>query len=187
MAVEIAPRPAPSAGNLVTKRLVLRPFRLSDGPLVEKLAGEFDVAKMLDVVPYPYPEGEGARWIATHETARANNEAWPFAIERDGELTGCVGLNRETDGLLHLGYWIGMPYWGAGIATEAAHAALAFAFDELGEKEVKSGHYADNHASGRVMTKLGFRYARESMRFSKARGHAVRFLDTRLKREHFRR
>ena len=108
----------------------------------------------------------------------------PFAIEREGQLTGCVGLNRETDGLLHLGYWIGMPYWGAGIATEAARAALAFAFDELGEKEVKSGHYADNHASGRVMTKLGFRYAKESMRFSKARGHAVRFLDTRLKREH---
>ncbi len=52
---------------------------------------------------------------------------------------------------------------------------------------MKSGHYADNHASGRVMTKLGFRYAKESMRFSKARGHAVRFLDTRMKRENFRR
>jgi len=187
MAVEYAPRPLPVAGNLATKRLVLRPFRLSDGPAVERMAGDFDVAKMLDVVPYPYPEGAAAKWIATHDEARAANQEWPFAIEKDGELTGCVGLNRESDGLLHLGYWVGQPFWGNGIATEAARAALAFAFDELGEAEVKSGHYADNHTSGRVMTKLGFRYAKESMRFSKARGHAVRFLDTRIKRENFRR
>ncbi len=187
MAVEHAPRPLPVTGSLVTKRLVLRPFRLSDGTIVEELAGDYDVAKMLDVVPYPYPSGAAAKWIATHDEARASNEAWPFAIEHEGALKGCVGLNRESDGLLHLGYWVGKPHWGHGFASEAARAALAFAFDELGESEVKSGHYADNHASGRVMTKLGFRYAKESMRFSKARGHAVRFLDTRIKRENFRR
>lgn len=187
MAVEFAPRPAPGAGILATKRLVLRPFRLSDGPTVEALAGEFEVAKMLDVVPFPYPAGAAARWIATHDDRRGANSEYPFAIEHQGEMVGCVGLNRETDGLFHLGYWIGMPYWGKGFATEAAHGAIAFAFDELGEPEVKSGHYADNHASGRVMTKLGFRYAKESMRFSKARGHAVRFLDTRLARDRFRR
>lgn len=187
MAVEYAPRPAPGAGILASDRLVLRPFRLSDGPTVEELAGAFDVAKMLDVVPFPYPAGDGARWIATHDDNRAAGAEYPFAIEMDGKLVGSVGLNRETDGLFHLGYWIGMPYWGKGIATEAARLALAFAFDDLVEPEVKSGHYADNHASGRVMTKLGFRYAKESMRFSKARGHAVRFLDTRLTREGFRR
>lgn len=187
MAVEYAPRPAPGAGNLATKRLILRPFRLSDAPVVERLAGEFDVAKMLDVVPYPYPEGEAARWIGTHDQGRDDGTDYPFAIEHENALVGSVGLHRESDGLFHLGYWIGMPYWGKGIATEAARGALLFAFDELGEREVKSGHYADNHASGRVMTKLGFRYAKESMRFSKARGHAVRFLDTRMKPEQFRR
>ena len=187
MAVESAPRPVPSAGLLPTERLVLRPFRLSDAAMVEALAGAFDVAKMLDVVPYPYPAGEAARWIGTHDHGRDNGTDYPFAIERDGELVGSVGLHRESDGLFHLGYWIGMPYWGKGIATEAARAALVFAFDECGEREVKSGHYADNHAAGRVMTKLGFRYAKESMRFSKARGHAVRFLDTRILPEQFKR
>ncbi|MCC6920117.1 MAG: GNAT family N-acetyltransferase [Alphaproteobacteria bacterium] len=187
MAVEYAPRPVPEIGALTTRRLVLRSFRLSDAPTVQRLAGDFDVAKMLDVVPFPYPEGEAARWIATHDDRRAQDADYPFAIEHDGEVVGCVGLNRESDGLLHLGYWIGVPFWGKGFATEAARAALEFAFDELTEPEVKSGHYADNHASGRVMTKLGFRYAKESMRFSKARGHAVRFLDTRMKREWFKR
>jgi RimJ/RimL family protein N-acetyltransferase len=187
MAVEFAPRPSPGAGILATRRLILRPFRLSDGPRVEELAGAFDVAKMLDVVPFPYPAGDGARWISGHDAKRDSGEEYPFAIEHEGQLVGSVGLNRETDGLFHFGYWIGMPFWGKGIATEAAQGALTFAFDELGEPEVKSGHYADNHASGRVMTKLGFRYAKESMRFSKARGHAVRFLDTRLTRERFRR
>ncbi len=131
MAVEFAPRPTPGAGALATKRLVLRPFRLSDGPIVETLAGDFDVAKMLDVVPYPYPAGEAARWISTHDASRDGGREYPFAIEREGELVGCVGLNRETDGLFHLGYWIGVPFWGKGFATEAARAALEFAFDEL--------------------------------------------------------
>ena len=187
MDVECAASPVPDMGSLLTSRLGLRPFRLSDAAVVQRLAGDFDVAKMLDVVPFPYPDGEAARWIATHDERRAQNADYPFAIERDGEVVGCVGLNRESDGLLHLGYWIGVPYWGKGFATEAARAALEFAFDELTEPEVKSGHYADNHASGRVMTKLGFRYAKESMRFSKASGHAVRFLDTRMKRDWFRR
>lgn len=187
MAVEFAPRPTPGAGVLATKRLVLRPFRLSDGPGVEDLAGAFDVAKMLDRVPFPYPKGDAARWIATHDQARDDGTDYPFAIEHDGAFVGSVGLHREADGLYHLGYWVGLPFWGKGFATEAAHGALIFAFDELGEREVKSGHYADNHASGRVMTKLGFRYARESMRFSKARGHAVRFLDTRITRDAFKR
>ena len=187
MAVEYAPRPAPGAGARTAPRLVLRSFRLSDGPVVERLAGDYEVAKMLDIVPHPYPQGEAARWIATHEKGRDDGTDYPFAIEQQETLKGLVALHREADGFFHLGYWIGAPYWGQGIATEAARAALAFAFDELGEREVKAGHYADNHASGRVMTKLGFRYAKESMRISKARGHAVRFLDTRITRETFKR
>jgi RimJ/RimL family protein N-acetyltransferase len=151
------------------------------------LAGDYEVAKMLDAVPFPYPAGEGARWISTHEDRRDGGREYPFAIEREGELVGSVGLNREADGLFHFGYWIGQPHWGNGYATEASKALLTFAFDELGERVLNSGHYADNHASGRVMTKLGFRYTRESMHFCKARGTNVRFLDTRLMREHFRR
>lgn len=185
MAVDFTHDPVPGAGHIVTKRLILRPFRLSDATRVEELAGDFEVAKMLDVVPHPYPRGEALRWIAGHDAARAGLRDFPFAIEAAGELAGCVGLDRGAGGALHLGYWIGRPSWGKGYATEAARAALAFAFDELGETLVESGHYADNHASGRVMVKLGFRYVRESKRFSKARGMPVRFLETRLTRETF--
>ncbi len=187
MAVDYAPFPCPGSGHLATKRLTLRPFRLADAEAVERLAGDFDVAKMLDRVPFPYPKGEAEAWIASHEDGRRRGVHYPFAVDSDGELIGSVALDREADGRLHLGYWIGKPWWGKGYATEAARAALGFAFGELGQSAVKSGHYADNHASGRVMTKLGFRYVREGFRFSKARGYAVRFLDTLVDRERFRR
>jgi len=187
MAVEIRPYPDPGSGSLVTKRLVLRPFRLSDGPLVEAFAGDFDVARMLTSVPHPYPAGEAQRWIEGHEAGRAAGRDFPFAIEKDGAFAGCAALDRETDGRFHLGYWVAKPLWGMGVATEAARAVAAFAFDELGVPEVKSGHFTDNHASGRVMTKLGFRYVKESFRSSAARGVAARFLETVLTRDRFKR
>ncbi len=54
-----------------------------------------------------------------------------------------------------LGYWVGVPYWGRGIATEAAGEVLRFAFDVLGLNRVYATHVPRNPASGRVMEKLG--------------------------------
>ena len=54
-----------------------------------------------------------------------------------------------------LGYWIGVPWWNRGYATEAGRALLDFGFGTLGLHRIMAHHMMRNPASGRVMQKLG--------------------------------
>jgi RimJ/RimL family protein N-acetyltransferase len=56
-----------------------------------------------------------------------------------------------------LGYWIGVPFWRNGFATEAGAALTDFAFRALGLNRVQAHHFARNPASGRVLLKIGLR------------------------------
>jgi RimJ/RimL family protein N-acetyltransferase len=77
--------------------------------------------------------------------------------DRDsGELFGAVGLQIEPGHALgELGYWIGVPYWGRGYATEAARALMRYGYSRLGLHRIQARHFLRNPASGRVMEKLG--------------------------------
>jgi len=144
--------------TLETERLLLRPFRLDDASEVQRLAGAQEVAAMTLAVPYPYPDGAAEEWISTHEAAFERGEAVDFAVvlrERD-ELAGAIGLGLEREhDRAELGYWVGVPYWNRGYATEAAAAVLAYAFETLGLRRVYAFHFSRNPASGRVLQKIG--------------------------------
>ena len=170
--------------TIKTDRLSLRPFRADDGPDVERLAGDWNVARMTTRIPHPYPAGSGAMWIATHDPARRNGSAYPSAVTRGGELVGCVGLNNldskswthrvpDEQATLELGYWIGAPFWGKGYATEAAAAVIAFAFGWLGKTHLVAGCFPDNAASRRVLEKHGFAANGSRMLPSAAQGREV--------------
>ena len=57
-----------------------------------------------------------------------------------------------------VGYWIGQPYWGRGLASEALRLLIQFGFMTLKLNRVEAGHFEHNVASGRVMQKAGMRY-----------------------------
>ena len=57
-----------------------------------------------------------------------------------------------------LGYWIGTPFWGRGIATEAAKEMLRYGFEELRLHRIFAEHFAHNPASGRVLAKIGMKH-----------------------------
>jgi RimJ/RimL family protein N-acetyltransferase len=77
-----------------------------------------------------------------------------------------------------IGYWLGRPFWGRGLATEAVSGALSWAKKAWRRRMVVSGHFADNPASGRVLEKAGFLYTGEIRpRHSVARGVSA---DTRM-------
>jgi len=59
-----------------------------------------------------------------------------------------------------LAFYIGRPYWGRGIATEAGKAWVDFGFTQLGLTRIEAGVNADNDASLRVVEKLGFQRSR---------------------------
>ena len=72
---------------------------------------------------------------------------------------------------VEIGWRLGRLYWGQGIATEAARAALEFGFTDRGLDRIVSIHQLGNDASGRIMQKLGMQLDRE---ITDSRGRRVR-------------
>jgi RimJ/RimL family protein N-acetyltransferase len=80
-----------------------------------------------------------------------------WAIALDDALIGLCGLDLRSDGP-ELGYWLGVPHWGCGFATEAARAVIDFAFGKLDLQALQSGARVTNPASRRVLEKCGFQW-----------------------------
>ena len=138
-----------------SERLLLRPFRSDDAPQVQRLAGAPEIAAAVLGIPHPYPDGVAEEWI---ERQAADPAMHHFAITlRDsGSLIGAIGLDVEDPhDRAELGYWIGVPYWGNGYATEAAQMVVGYAFDTLQLHRVYAFHFANNPASGAVLRKIG--------------------------------
>ncbi len=173
--------------NLTCDRLRLRPFTLDDAPRVQRLVSNWNVASMVARIPHPYPDGAAEEWISGHNERRAAGDHWPFAIETDDGLVGTIGLSETQNRSFEIGYWVGEPYWGRGIATEAARITVEFAFDILGEQRLTAGYFKENPASGRVLTKLGFLPIGEETRFCLARGEEVDCIELELTAKEARR
>lgn len=143
--------------TLTTERLVLRPLALSDAPTVVELAGDKEVAATTRLIPHPYPPGLAETWIAALGPRYERGEGVSFAIVlKEGALIGSIGIILNlADHHAEMGYWIGKPYWNQGYCTEAAAAMLVYAFETLQLERVFANYFADNPASGRVMSKLG--------------------------------
>lgn len=143
---------------LLTRRLRLRPFELADAPEVRRLAGAREIAATTQNIPHPYPEGAAEAWILTHPGAWERREALSLAVvlHADDTLVGSIGLELALpDERAEIGYWVGVPYWGHGYATEASQALVAWAFEMLPIQRIHARHVASNPASGAVMRKLG--------------------------------
>lgn len=143
--------------SLYTPRLILRPFQPADASEVQRLAGAAVVADTTLHIPHPYLDGMADTWIATHRAAWDDGTAVTFAITTaDHALRGTVSLQLvRAHWRGELGYWIGQPYWGNGLATEAVTALLRFAFEDLHLNRVQASYLPRNPASGRVLEKVG--------------------------------
>jgi ribosomal-protein-alanine N-acetyltransferase len=152
------PLPQPT---LQTERLRLRPFSLADAPVVHALAGAREIAATTLTVPHPYEDGMAETWIGTHAPGYEAGEQATFALVlREGdELVGAIGLAiNGAHARAELGYWVGVPFWNQGFATEAAREVLRFGFEGLELHRIYAMHMMRNPASGRVMQKAGMQY-----------------------------
>lgn len=151
----------PIQPTLQSERLDLRPFTLEDAPVVQALAGAREVAATTLHVPHPYEDGMAEEWIRTHGPSYAEASHATFAVvERSsGDVVGAIGLIADlANSRAEVGYWIGVPFWNRGYATEAGRIILRFGFEELGLDRIFAAHFGNNPASGHVMKKLGMRY-----------------------------
>ena len=173
--------------QLETERLRLRPPEASDIAVMVALANDFDVARNLSRLPFPYRDDDAMGFVLRSEESRAKGTDFNFAITQktDGGFMGACGLHLQDSGFFELGYWLGRPHWGQGYATEAARKIASFAFCALKATKITAGYFHDNPASGHVLEKVGFRPHGAGQRDCLARGHTVYCLDMLLERENF--
>jgi [ribosomal protein S5]-alanine N-acetyltransferase len=146
--------------TLQTARLTLRPFRSEDAEPLTCLAGDRAIADTTISVPHPFTSEHARAWISQYGRADPASLHRYFAgfLRSEQALVGVVAL-RDIDrehSQAELSFWIGRPYWGRGLATEAAAAVLAFAFGDLELNRVTAYHMVRNAASRRVLRRLGF-------------------------------
>ena len=150
--------------TLYTERLLLRSFTFEDAADVKRLASDPDVASTTDVMERPCEDETAEEWIQWCHKEFEKGAVANFAItlRADGTLIGTVGLAFRTHlpyNDASLGYWIGKPYWNCGYATEAAKVIVTYGFRERSLDSIYADHAKRNPASGRVMQKIGMRYA----------------------------
>jgi RimJ/RimL family protein N-acetyltransferase len=146
---------------IITNRLQLRPFQTSDIPHIVQLLSTPDIAKTTLNIPYPYREEDARAWIELQEKHRATGAGYTFAITRrdDAQLLGAIDIRPQScHRKAEIGYWIGVPYWGQGYATEAVQTIIRYGFEMLDLNRIYALHFTDNPASGRVMQKAGMTF-----------------------------
>ena len=141
---------------LRTERLLLRPFLEGDADDVYAYARLEEWSRYhLPVVPYPYTREDADTFIAA-TIATPWSDAAHWAIVLDERVIGGVSLKNEPSApRAELGYSLAPAHWNRGLTTEAARAALDYAFFVLAVDEVDARADARNIGSWRVMEKLG--------------------------------
>lgn len=136
-----------------TERLLLRPAWPEDWQAVYSGIADEGVVRNLARAPWPYSKDDARSFVEL-----PINPMFPrFLITRarDAALIGCIGIDMTADEV-ELGYWISRPHWGQGYATEAGRGVIEIA-STLGHKSLVASHFLDNPASGKVLSKLGFK------------------------------
>jgi len=85
---------------------------------------------------------------------------WAIEFKHNNKMIGTAGYTKidETNMVAEIGYVLNPNYWGNGIATEAAFAVIAFAFEKLNMHRVEAKFMQGNDASLGVMKKLGMTF-----------------------------
>jgi threonine dehydratase/RimJ/RimL family protein N-acetyltransferase len=145
---------------LETPRLLLRPLALEDADAVQALFPHWEIVRHLNAtVPWPYPP-DGARTflrdVALPAVARGGHWIWTLRLKSDPDrVIGSINLRRSDH--KNRGFWIGLPWQGQGLMTEAADAVTDFWFDELTFPVLRTQKAIANTASRRISEKQGMR------------------------------
>ncbi|WP_375462808.1 GNAT family N-acetyltransferase [uncultured Methylobacterium sp.] len=172
--------------RIETRRLWLRWPRARDVDTIVRLAGERAVAEMTARIPHPIERAGIDAFVLDARRGNAAGEGLVMALSLRSDpagLVGVIGIEAEAaaDGP-HLGYWLGHPFWGRGLATEAATAIVDAYFAYAGGAVLTSNARVENAASGRVLEKAGFGRTGSGTGIFPARGGAVAFDRFRLDR-----
>jgi [ribosomal protein S5]-alanine N-acetyltransferase len=159
---------------LTGRTVVLREWRQADAPSLVKYANNLNIARQLrDRFPHPYTAAAARQFIQSLAQA---GPVTSFAMTVDGLAVGGIGFAPGADVERYsaeIGYWLGEPYWGRGITSEAVQLVSEYAFRSCNMLRLFALPFADNLQSVRVLEKAG--YVREAiLRSSSVKAGIVR-------------
>ncbi len=168
LAVQFDELPEPDAevpGQFVaieTERLTLREFVTADAESLFNLYRLPETSEFESWQPHEsIEETRGLLQYFVDQSYCQPRSDFTLAVEYQDRFIGLCGLElgfgteTDDDRCGFLGFRLDPEYWGKGFATEAGAALINFGFDELGLHRVHAGCSTENHASIRVLQKLG--------------------------------
>jgi RimJ/RimL family protein N-acetyltransferase len=146
--------------TLETPRLVLRPMEVGDAEQIQPLFDDWEIVKYLNaLVPWPYPPDGARRWLESAAIpAMERGESWHWTLRLKTDATrviGAIGLTRGGED--NRGFWIGRPWQGRGLMTEAVIAVTDYWFHDLGFSLLRVPKALANLPSRRISEKTGMR------------------------------
>lgn len=137
--------------------VILRPWQKQDAQELASVANNRQIWNQVrDALPSPYTVMDALQWIAHVNTQKP---VLNFAIEYHGKIAGSIGGTLHTDisrRNMEIGYFVGQPYWGKGIATEAVKQLVHFINTQTDMVRIEAHVFASNGASMKVLQKNGF-------------------------------
>ena len=126
-------------------------------PALIRFANNRNVWRNLrDIFPHPYTDADADRWLSAQALVP---EPTSWAIEVDRLAVGSIGvtLGEDVDAeSAHFGYWLGEPYWGRGIMTDAVRNLSPYVMRKFNVNRLEAPVFEWNPASMRVLEKCGF-------------------------------
>ena len=135
----------------------IRSWRPTDVNALVKYADNRKIwLNLKDRFPHPYRVEDAQDWL---ERGSAQQSVLNYAIASNEEAIGGIGFILQQD--VHrrsaeIGYWLGEPLWGQGIATKAVRALTEYAFANLDLIRIYATVFEWNPASARVLEKAGY-------------------------------
>ena len=141
------------------ERIILRSWTDKDVPALVDGLNNYEVAKWMASVPFPYTE-EDAKYFINRAKNYDENEKMAFAIvlKETNEVIGgteIAGINKK-DGLAGGGIWLNEKYQKNGYGTEAFSTKIKYCFEVLDLRKIENGYFPGNEKSRKMQLKLGF-------------------------------
>ena len=154
---------------------LLRPWRPGDAESLATNADNRNVwTNLRSRFPRPYTAAVARVWIA--RCVGGHERGLQLAIDVDGLAVGGISVDlvtANTPRTGEIGYWIGEPYWGRGIAGAAVRIACPVAYERLALDRLRAVVRSSNVASLRILERSGFLVQSRMRRSDRRPGSAV--------------
>lgn len=146
------PKPSGSKNDII-----LRPWKREDAQQLAAIANNRKVwLNVRDRFPHPYTVMDALQWLELHTAVKPLSN---FCIEYRGQVAGSCGVILKDDVYrrsIEIGYFIGEPFWGKGIASQAVGLLVDYVQQQFDVVRIYAEVFEHNKASMSVLRKNGF-------------------------------